>query len=101
MPFYKNINIGDIKNITVMVNENISIRHAFRLNNRIHIAFSDSKKVEQDTLVEFNDNSSLCNDSSISHIDLIIDTDAKHLDLLIKSLLNIRKNIKNKNNEQK
>jgi len=94
MPFLKNIRIDNIQNVTVMVNSSIDIRHAIRPDGRIHICFADSDSVLQDTLVDFQDGTGLAISDKTSHIDLLIDTDAEHLDALIIGLLRIRNKAK-------
>lgn len=96
MPFLKDETIGDIQGVTIMINSNIDMRHRFTADGRIHICFSDLDKVAQDILVDFSDGSGLAVSDKVSHIDLLMDTDSEHLDQLLRALLRIRRNAKEK-----
>lgn len=90
MPVLKHEKIDDIEDVTILVMNDISLRHG-KFGDAVHVCLSEEEKTKDDVMITIGENSDLCWSTTTCHIDVLIDfPTAKSLDQFIKSLQNIR-----------
>ncbi len=91
MPVLKHVMVDDIEDVTVVVFENLNIRHSWR-EERLHVSMCEAEKDKDEILVELNDEEAICMSTKMEHIDFILDfPNVKSAQRMIEILQNILK----------
>lgn len=90
MPVLKHEKIDDIEDVTIVVMNDIAMRHG-KFHDNVHVCLAEEEKTKDDVMINMSEGSDLCWSSQTSHIDVLIDfPSAKSMDRFIEILQEIR-----------